>query len=431
MSLLISLCMLAAGPIDHFTHEVESASVKIFEGRGATPEANDVFVIDGDKLRWFSGDAINTMNTIELPPDIVAIDIADADGEPGREVIVMSLTAVTIESIDSPSDRRVVAEFDPPYEQVRALSTAPLVVEVEGKPAITIYRRDHVAFVRADGEVVDSSPLIDQDGDSMGGDLTIHSLGQTEIHVEARQTLRIQSSNSDQAAGSRAVDAWPVNLAHLYYAVVDRASESPRAYFDPDLTSGRTDVTLARRGPNASPLVAARFRGWPVRGMGLEDFTGDKMGDLLLWSTREPGTSVSAITRAAAARTWPVTIAIYPYGATTGRFAPQPMSRATVELPIAWFVSLERGSPLRLAATPDLDNDGKADFGFARSEDSYGIWLSSERDVMLGPLHTLAIAPPLRQAWTYQRADGNDVLMLHCADTIHIIQFAGPRPASP
>ena len=226
-------------------------------------------------------------------------------------------------------------------------------------------------------------------------------------------------------------EAWP------WFPLRTDGSATERALYAQDTTADATALVRVRKaetGPGADPddLRLGPSRRYPGRVLTTPgrppDFNGDGWADLVLWDAARPSPSLSALTRAATARTWPVRVAIHTFEPGTGRFAGRPMAHIELRGPLAWF--LLDPVPLHLVVMTDVNGDGRSDFACATQRDTYAVWISTDQGFDAEPDFQRRFRESLESVAWQASLDGRarTSIALQSQNVLWVLKAVRPQP---
>lgn len=374
-----------------------------------------------------------------FPPNTVAFDIADFNGDGRPEVLALTPDRLYSAAVPQPG------QAAPPWEERFAVSAqdiaqppvpvpAALVIQPAGQPALlAVPFGDHLRLYRRDGAVARTYPT------GPGAPVTL-SIGEDFLAVSAwppqRGTDALEWRISQHWTGVPALPEdiptrRPVNLPNreqlislARYADMERpdlwpgfplrdAGRPDQAQFCYTRDGTLDSLVRVRRMPpesgrEATPRVSTARR-YPGRvippGETPLDVNHDGWADLLLWNAEQPTYTVGTVMRAATRKTWPARVAVHLFDPERNAFSATPFWSVPLEVPLWWMAdALADRIPVRHLMCADFNGDGRVDIGFSDAPNQYRIWCSSpiglraepaESPVFSGPLEELLYAADL------------------------------------
>jgi hypothetical protein len=366
-----------------------------------------------------------------LMPGCTAYDIARGPGDL-PELLMLTTEGLYAAPLEGPA-REPVRLFAAQHVLGASGAAAPRVIAVShgSRTAYAIPAADGIELRSRDGELVVRYPYGDGRVSAFGEQFTAWTVaphvtaptGGLEFQVtrlrayeavlpphlareepEATAFRRVSPTQFAEAAQRRFVH-WP------WFPLRTAGQPNDRVLFAPAPPALRDTVVRIQRdtGAGAAERTVSperRYTGLPAAPPdALPDFNGDGNVDLLLWSARAPATSVDALARALVRRSYPLRVAAHLYDPETGRYEAVPSGIMNTRAPVAWFLLLEGGTPLRHTLLDDLNGDGLTDcawsteareFEFRFSRDGAFPQKPDAAPSFPGPVHGIAHVFP---AW--------------------------------
>ena len=89
-----------------------------------------------------------------------------------------------------------------------------------------------------------------------------------------------------------------------------------------------------------------------------------------------------------------------------GRYGARPAGHLSARVPIAWFLSMQDGRPLRNLVESDFDGDGRYDIGFSTGPKKFSVWLYREEGFAATPDYTRTFAESIERVAFCADLDG-------------------------
>lgn len=410
---LIMTMVLSAGSlfeVQTFPLENPDAYCFIAETDDDDPAAS-LLILDGFILRIYKNAREGQPRIIELPSTATAIDIADLDGDGMHDVIIVCHEKILRYDLAEPE--AVPTTLFRLSAPLSLSSTRPfpfvIVIKRDGVPLLALPAENTFELRAINGDLAASYPIgsnaprhaaygrpftafnIDppQAGPPGGLEMRITrmlayipDLPEDILPVDTPLPFyRRGTPSQTHNAAKLEAEGWPwfplkrdgTRAAKVLYAL-----DSPE--------SAQTLIRIQEPAPGAEGL-RAEVRTGPERrypGMllfpenALPDFNNDGFVDLVLWTAPEPAPTVGALTRAALSGVWPIRVTVHLFDSQTRRYAPSPVSRIEMNVPVSWFLSVS-GAPLRHIVFSDFDGDGRTGFGCSPSPDLFSVWRFGEK----------------------------------------------------
>lgn len=395
----------------------------------------DICLLTGHELTIYNGsDPSAAPIVVTFAPGTTAFDIADVDGDGAPNLIAVQDEAIVRYSLRT--DRPPVVLFER-YNRLARTAAEPypyvLVVDKEDVPTIALPGRDTFDLLTASGEVARRFP-IGEDAPQrveigqpfrawttltpqLGLPGTLEGFASHIVAVEpnlpadlvpiAREGQLYEGPPTPRPDAGGSGHLWPAFRVALEgereirarFALAGREQAETLVRIErlPLDDTGRAIRGAGTLGPER------RYPGTALLSPTPPDFDGDGYADLALWDAPLPGRSVSSLTAAFTASSWPVRVRLHRFNTETGRFEARALAAISFGVPLEWFLFPGETGPIRLHTTGDFDNDGRVDFACATGPTEFTIWLSNNgfraeaaRVIRTGaPIEAVAFAEPL------------------------------------
>ena len=421
----------------------------------------DIFVVEEYGVRVYGRWTTEPLFAFELPPNTSALDVADVDRDGTADLVAVCGDKILQYPLRKKGGEEPKTLFTLENQFSRTAGfpfPSVLVVDRDHQPLIALPRDQALDICDLDGKVVESYPIsvqtpyqmpegrpfnfaissIAQAGPSTALEFRISSVvsfksvsAEDSLPVDIDTAGRIGTSRQQWEADNLDPESWPWfpvgpgaagNVRALYRTAGSRASATAiriRTLPDPDSDNPVPDrIGPARQYPGT--LL--------VREGNAPDFDGDGFTDILLWKSQEPSFTADTLARAAARKTWPLSITSHLFLPEKQRFAPKPGSNLTVDVPLAWLLAPSRFGPLRVVILRDFDGDGKIDFGCLTAEDTLTVWRAEENGLAREPAFQHRFSASVKQVLfeTDLEGEGRTSVGLRAGNHLHIL-----RPWSP
>lgn len=411
MTWLIPIAAAVAALFDVQPAVLMTEEAHVFAAQADAPECAAVYVLDGRSVRAFEAASPGPPRTINLPEGTSAVDVADTDADGAAEVLAIDGRRVLEFELfgeEAGASPRVLFQTDTQLTAWRRPYLHVLAVRHEDALALALPRKDCFELRARTGEVLASFPLGDDRPRrvSYGLPFTSRTLpaprfsGPGALEGEAARLLEYEpdlplaihapfdAPENAHEAGRRGTplqvrEAGQLDPAQWPWFPLDTGDgPSARVYYAAATRAGCDTRIVVAPAPGGPWPHESRRIDYPGALLDVQhdapDFNGDGYVDLLLWQMPDPGLSVHALTRAALAQTWPLTLAVRLYQPGEGRFSPRPSSQLTFDAPVSALFGLLSGAPVRHAIVRDFNGDGRSDLAFSPEPGAFEAWACGE-----------------------------------------------------
>ena len=419
---------------DVVTIPLDNPDAQVLFAQASADPVAALLVLEGNRLSVHSATS-KGQPAVDLPEGTSVFDVADLDDDSVPELVLIKGNLVA----RLPFGQR---EPSPLFEAETLLSASSrhpkpytIVVSHEGEKALALPTEEALEIRGIDGALLATYPVAEPENARgflsaslaawtvwppqvapMGGlEMRLSRIG--TFPYELPPALACSSPHSDRPGrripASQLMDIADLDPSNWPWFPLRAGDDAARVLFAPAKPSLRDTLVIVRGKPKRlapwaaqanQPEPARRYpgllvnsvedtAGWARPGP-LPDFNGDGFTDLLLWDAPEPGRSVESLTRAASLRTWPVRVAARLYDAGNQRYESKPSGLIESELPIAWFLLLHRGTPMRSCVLRDFNGDGQTDCGWRCDERRFAVWLYGDRGFTCSPAFSIQLPEP-------------------------------------